>query len=128
MINLTKIASLPNVYILGKRDRDVLPQYLKNADVGVIPWKRGQFTDYAHPNKLYEYMACGLPVVSTRWEELEYIKSPAYLASNHEEFVELLLEASGEKDRRKYIEFAKANSWEHRFEALMKAVDSDTGA
>ncbi len=122
MIDFTKLQSLPNVYMLGIRNHDMLPQYFKNVDIGIIPWKRGQFTDYAHPNKLYEYMACGLPVVSTKWEELEYIKSPAYLASNYEEFAEKIRIALGVKEKNKYIEFAKANSWENRFEQLMKDI------
>lgn len=128
MIELKKIASFPNVYILGKRNHNILPQYLKNVDVGIIPWKRGQFTDYAHPNKLYEYMACGLPVVSTRWQELENIKSPAHLASNHEEFAELIVEALREKDSSRYIEFARVNSWGHRFKELMKVLYPDAVA
>ncbi len=125
MIDLAKLQSLSNVYMLGKRNHNILTQYFKNVDIWIIPWKRGQFTYYAHPNKLYEYMACGLPVVSTKWEELEYIESPAYLASNYEEFVEQIRIALDEKEKNKYVEFAKANSWENRFSKLMKTLYSN---
>jgi glycosyltransferase involved in cell wall biosynthesis len=128
MIDLSEIASLRNVYLLGKKMYGLLPQYLKNVDAGIVPWKRGRFTDYSHPNKLYEYMACGLPVVSTRWEEMEYIKSPALLATNYEEFLGMITQALNEKDKEKYVGFARMNSWENRFNDLMKAVDLNNPA
>jgi glycosyltransferase involved in cell wall biosynthesis len=128
MIDLSGIASLRNVYLLGKKMYGLLPQYLKNVDAGIIPWKRGRFTDYSHPNKLYEYMACGLPVVSTKWEEIEYIKSPALLATNYEEFLGMVTQALNENDKEKYVGFARMNSWGNRFNDLMKAVDLNNPA
>ncbi len=126
-IELSKLASLSNVYILGIRNYEILPQYLKNADVGIIPFRLIRFTKASHPNKLYYYMACGLPVVSTKWKELEYIKSPTYLASNKEDFVEFLKKALNDNDKDKYIRFAKANSWGKRYEKLMEVLYPDGG-
>jgi len=122
MLDLSNLASLSNVYVLGIRHYNVLPQYMKNADVGIMPFKLIQHIKSSSSNKLYQYMSCGLPVVSMRWQELEYIKSPAYLASNQEEFVEFIKKGLNEKDRGKYIAFAKANSWESRFKKLIKVL------
>ena len=119
-IDISKIAELSNVYLLGKRDHTTLASYLKNADVGLLPYNPTlSRIIFAHPIKLYEYMACGLPVVSMKWEEVESINSPARLASDYEEFVQQIREALDEKDRSKYLEFAKANSWDERFKSLM---------
>lgn len=124
MIDIRRIASLPNVYFLGERGHATLPKYLRGADVAIIPFYKTHsvIKVMSHPIQLFEYMSCGLPVVSTRWRELESLRSPAHLAATYEEFVELINKALSEKERGKYIEFAKANSWEERFEKLMKTL------
>lgn len=43
-----------------------VPEYISCMDVCLIPFKRSIVTDNALPMKLFEYMACGKPVVSTR--------------------------------------------------------------
>lgn len=122
-IDFSRLASLPNVFILGIRYYDTLPKYIKNADVGIIPFKRLPITDpVGNCSKLLQYMACGLPVVGIRFKEFEYINTLAHLAEDYEEFVELIEVAINEKDKSKYIEFAKANSWGNRFRKLMKTL------
>lgn len=44
--------------------RDV-PSYMRAMDVGTIPFLPGKISENSLPLKLFEYMACGLPVVST---------------------------------------------------------------
>ena len=38
-------------------------------NVGLIPFRLNQLTRGVNPNKLYEYLAAGIPVVSTRFSE-----------------------------------------------------------
>jgi len=128
IISLSRLSNVQNIYLLGSRDYRLLPSYIKNADVGIIPWNSNKsWVKASHPNKLYMYMACGLPVVSTKWEELENINSPAYIASNKAEFLSYLEGALNDKNknRRKYIEFARKNSWECRYKKLIKSVYSE---
>jgi glycosyltransferase involved in cell wall biosynthesis len=42
-----------------------VPTYLTAMDVGTIPFKSGKIGDNSMPLKLFEYMACGVPVAST---------------------------------------------------------------
>lgn len=120
--DLSKLHSLKNVYILGTKDYRVLPQYIKNSSVGIMPFKRNEYIDPVHPVKLYEYNACGLPVVSTYWDELENIKSLGNLASDKKEFLDLIIAALNDKDKGKYIEFARKNSWENRYKKLISSL------
>lgn len=123
--DLSKLNSLRNVYILGAKNYSVLPKYMKNSDVGVIPWdSKNNWVRVSHPNKLYMYMACGLPVVATRWKELEHIKSPAYMASTKEVFADYLDTALDDKNKETYIEFARRNSWGSRYKNLMSSIYS----
>ena len=121
-IDTSRIACLSNVHILGPRSYNTLPQYLKNSDIGIMPFRLIDRIKSSHPNKLYQYMACNLPVVSIRWKELEDMRSPAYLASDYQEFAMLIEKALNEKNQNKYIEFAKANSWANRFKELLSTL------
>jgi glycosyltransferase involved in cell wall biosynthesis len=43
-----------------------LPQLIRKADVGVVPYRRDVFTDGILPTKLMEYAALGMPVIAAR--------------------------------------------------------------
>ena len=98
-----------------------IARYMYNSNVGIITFDtRHPVVETVNPLKLYEYMACRLPVVATKWKELELINSPAYLADNVNDFVDGLKKSLKQKDREKYIQFAKNNTWEERFKKLNK--------
>jgi glycosyltransferase involved in cell wall biosynthesis len=57
--------SRPNVHLLGPRPYEDLPSYLGGFDVAVLPMCRNAYTAAMFPMKFFEYLAAGLPVVST---------------------------------------------------------------
>jgi glycosyltransferase involved in cell wall biosynthesis len=61
------LTSLPNVYHLPAVSYDKLPGVLAQFAVGLIPFRYNDLTRGVNPNKMYEYLACGLPVVTTRF-------------------------------------------------------------
>lgn len=79
-----------NIHWMGSQSRGRVRSFLRHSQVGIIPFKRTELVEHVCPLKLYEFMACGLPVVSTRWRELENMGSPARLARNHEEWTDHL--------------------------------------
>jgi Glycosyltransferase len=112
-----------NLYLLGRRPHQDIPRYLHNADVGLIPFDavgHGELIRGINPLKLYEYLACGLPVVATYWEELAGLGSPAILCRNPEEFIQGVKRAmSRSGDRATAVGFAKKADWQQRVEALI---------
>jgi glycosyltransferase involved in cell wall biosynthesis len=54
------------VKFLGTVPYSMVPLYMSTMDVGLIPFKRNAVSNNAVPLKLLEYLACGIPVVSTR--------------------------------------------------------------
>jgi glycosyltransferase involved in cell wall biosynthesis len=64
-----KLTSLPNVFHLPAVSYDRLPGILRQFTLGLIPFRYNELTAGVNPNKLYEYLAAGLPVVSTRFSE-----------------------------------------------------------
>lgn len=118
-----KLLNFKNIRLLGSISYQALPGFLHNADVGLIPFdveNNSELVNNVNPIKLYEYMACGLPVVATKWKELELINSPAYLAEDSNDFVNGLENTLQERDRNKYVQFAQKNTWEERYKKLYK--------
>lgn len=62
---LAELASLPNAHLLGHRSYQQLPDYLRGMDVGLLPTHVNDYTRSMFPMKYFEYLAAGLPVVST---------------------------------------------------------------
>lgn len=62
---LARLASQPNVHLLGHRPYQQLPDYLRGMDVGLLPTHVNDYTRSMFPMKYFEYLAAGLPVVST---------------------------------------------------------------
>lgn len=59
------------VIFTGFVDFETIPLYLSIADIGVNSFSRSEVSDKALPNKVLQYMAAALPVVTTRLEGLE---------------------------------------------------------
>lgn len=54
-----------NIHYLGGKDYKQLPAYLSGWDVALMPFAMNESTKYISPTKTPEYLAAGLPVVST---------------------------------------------------------------
>ena len=59
------VPQLPNVHCLGPKAYADLPAYVASWDVALLPFARNEATRFISPTKTPEYMAAGLPVVST---------------------------------------------------------------
>ena len=116
-----------NVHFLGVRPHQQMASYLRHAHVGLIPFHLEACSSLIaniHPLKLYEYLAAGLPVVSSRWAELENLKSPAVLCSSTDEFivaVRAALYETGQEPR--YQHYAQSASWPNRLAPLFSWVE-----
>jgi glycosyltransferase involved in cell wall biosynthesis len=62
---LARLAKRGNVHLLGWRPYARLPEYMAGLDVGLLPQLVNDYTRAMFPMKFFEYVAAGLPVVST---------------------------------------------------------------
>ena len=85
-VNLTPYQTLPNLHFLGRKPYAALPGYCKGFDVGLIPFKINQLTLAVNPIKLREYLAAGLPVVSTPLPEVKLYQELIGLGDSPESF------------------------------------------
>jgi glycosyltransferase involved in cell wall biosynthesis len=61
------------VEFTGFVPRKTIPELLSRATVGIAPIAADESLRYAVPTKLYEYMACGLPVITVGEGEIERV-------------------------------------------------------
>jgi len=79
-------ADLSNVHLLGQVPFDALPGYCKAFDVGLIPFRINRLTQNVNPIKLREYLAAGLPVVSTDLPEVRRYRPHVHIGPSVDEF------------------------------------------
>lgn len=68
-----KIPKLPkNIEMKQAISHDLLPEVLASFDYGLIPFLKTDLTNSVDPVKYYEYVAAGVPVISTSFGEMSY--------------------------------------------------------
>jgi glycosyltransferase involved in cell wall biosynthesis len=130
IIGKTPEVSVPNniKFIGEKKGNDKIP-YLKYADVGIIPFNNQEhhtLINYVNPIKMYEYLAAGIPVISTEWAELTLINAPIKLAKDINSFVDHLTALEITKEPTPLlIEFAEKFDWKIITEQLLTEISNE---
>ena len=68
--DVKRLASYPNVRLIGSLPHADVIRHTVHFDAGILPYVRNAFTAYIRPAKMKEYLAAGLPVVSTTLPEV----------------------------------------------------------
>lgn len=122
-----RLPPLPNLHLLGPVAWKDLAPYLRHADVGLIPFAVSRYpalVDGINPLKLYEYLACGLPVAARGWRELRRLGSPARLCDTLDDFVSAVSSLiRTPPDPARLRNFAADHDWSPRVERLLGAID-----
>lgn len=121
--------SYPNIAFLGEKENTALMQYGRLADFGVIHFMENEAIEAVNPVKVYEYLACGLPVISTPMPEL-YQMPGVFQAKRLDEVeaaVQQILDMTSEekmtldKARQNFLATA---SWESRAKQFIQCCES----
>lgn len=123
-MDVTPLQTLPNVHLLGRQPYVSLPGFCKGFDVALIPFPISEVTLNANPLKAREYLAAGVPVVSTAIPEVEVLRQCS-IAMSHEEFVKQVrcaIENPG--DRLARSESMRTESWSARLQEVVRHLDS----
>lgn len=115
----------PNIHFLGHQPHTALPNYIRQMDVCLIPFRLTPITLAANPIKAYEYLAAGKPVIAADMPECRLMHPFVDTARSRSDFVDLIrlrLETPGEQGPRR--EYALRNTWHHRAMQARRMLDA----
>ena len=128
--SMESIVAHDNVHWLGFRPYEDIPRYGSGFDVALMPWLDNEWIRSCNPIKLREYLALGLPVVTTYYPQVEPYRHLVSVAADATDFVRLVQQAlatgaAGAEQRRAAV----ANTtWEAVTTRLRVACESlETG-
>jgi glycosyltransferase involved in cell wall biosynthesis len=120
LTDISRLRGLPNVHLLGARAYDDLPEVLRAADAALVPYAINDLTRSVFPMKVYEYLAAGLPVITTPLPALADNNgvtvapdAPATVAA-----IERALATDGPEARQARSRAVLDHSWEARLDEI----------
>lgn len=125
-----KLKTQKNIYLLGRRANGDLPAYCAAFEAGLLPFVRTELTRTVNPIKMYEYLAAGLPVVSTPLPEAERFRGPIRIAESTDEFVsacDAVVEEKGTISRESISRLVENEAWHSKVEHLSRLVQQKDG-
>ncbi|HEV7700788.1 MAG TPA: glycosyltransferase [Pyrinomonadaceae bacterium] len=113
---------VPNIHRLGRKAYADLPAYCAAFDVALNPFEISELTLAANPLKVREYLAAGLPVVSTDIPEVRVLDD-VLVGVNHDDFISKIETALAKPKMRAAVSDAiRGESWESKVEELRALV------
>lgn len=115
-----------NVFVLGARPQSAVPAFLRGLDVALIPFTNDRTTAAVSPLKVFEYLAMGLPVVSSPLPELEGVPG-VRTAASPSEFAAAIEEAARTPVPVDQVrDYLSGQTWSARVDALCRAAGLPT--
>ncbi len=127
-INPAHLPRLHNIHYLGGKSYNDLPQYLSGWDIALIPFLLNDATRFISPTKTPEYLAAGVPVISTPIQDVVHPygeEGIVKIASDAKGFIEAA-EYFLKINKTDYLsiadEFLADKSWNATFNDMMKKI------
>jgi len=127
----SELPRLPNIHWLGGKRYEDLPGYLAGWDVGLMPFAMNESTRFISPTKTPEFLAAGVPVVSTpvtdvvrSWGEpglVEIAATAAEMAAK----AEMLLSRPQAPWLERVDAALAALSWDRTWAAMLKLMNNE---
>jgi glycosyltransferase involved in cell wall biosynthesis len=122
--DVSSLRGLANVHLLGPKPYSALPAYCAGIDVAILPFVINELTLASNPLKLREYLAAGLPVVTTNIPEARRLAEHLRVGTTHAEFlahIETCL-AQGAGPQLSISQVMAAESWDAKVEEMSSLI------
>lgn len=110
---------------LGAVRHELIPMYVSQFDVLIMPFKVIDLIQSVDPVKLYEYIFFNKPIVSVWYEEIERFSEFVDFYTTHQELTSILNRYLDEGFKKKYtnaqqLQFINSNTWEDRVQQIQE--------
>lgn len=119
-IDESKLPKLPNIHYLGSKKYDQLPYYFGGWDIGMIPFLLNAATKYISPTKTPEYLAAGIPVVSSAIVDVVNPygnKGLVHVYNDADDFISGVERTFSQTDKKEWLSevdtFLSTKSWDN---------------
>jgi len=132
-IDPAELPRRPNIHYLGGKNYKDLPAYLSGWDIAMLPFARNESTRYISPTKTPEYLAAGVPTISTSIRDVAHPygqQGMVKIADTPAEFVAAAEHLMGPGINYDYVawlnqvdEMLASNSWDTTWARMMRLID-----
>ncbi|MFA5050613.1 MAG: glycosyltransferase [Patescibacteria group bacterium] len=122
---IKKLKKYKNIHLLGRRPYDLTPAYIKFFDVAINPHKLDEFIKYTDSLKVLEYLACGMPVVTTPPSGVEKFSHLLYIAADYQDFnknIETALAENQPELKEKRLKRIIEEDWDNKLLEMMNIL------
>ena len=122
------LRTLPNVHFLGYRAYKVLPDYLGGFNVALLPTLINDYTHSMFPMKYFEYLAAGVPVVSTPLEFTREHNAGLEIGGDAKSFELAILRQlqRGKFSTNEAADYVGLNTWATRMNSMLQIVEASS--
>jgi glycosyltransferase involved in cell wall biosynthesis len=120
-----------NIHWLGPRKYHDLPGYSRAFDVAILPFVVNELTLAANPLKLREYLAAGLPVVSSAIPEAEKLKGALRIGRSKTDFlaeIDSIIRSGFTGPQISISQQMDVESWDEKVEQLSRIFQGTQAA
>jgi len=117
---------LPNVYLLGSKPRESLPNYIKGFDVCTMCYRQHGWANSVYPLKLHEYLASGKPCIGSGLASLREFSEVVQIAETPQEWlgaIQFAIDDQDPKRAERRVQVAYDNRLEIRIELIEKLIE-----
>lgn len=122
---IDRLCAAKNCHYIGPQNYLDLPGILAHMRVGIIPFLRNPFTMGIYPMKINEYLGAGLPVVSTRFGDMDDFSDIVSLTDSRQGFIigiDHAIRNDSIDAKAARIAFASQQTWDQRARQLSAYV------
>ncbi|WP_298683283.1 glycosyltransferase [uncultured Methanomethylovorans sp.] len=122
----SELGVLDRMIFKGRVEYSELYRYISAMDIGLNPLKHVMKNEVAVGGKIFNYLACGVPVLSSRMRAVENVLgNDLYYYDDEVSFIESVQNIlAAEIDRQKYIDIAEAFDWRNIATMYEKVIRS----
>lgn len=111
------------VVYIGSVEHKFVKTFIEKSDIMVMPFKLTNLIKSVDPVKLYEYIALGKSIISTKYDEVMKFEEYISFYSSTDEYVDVLnRNLKNIKKTKLNEEFIYNNSWDNRLEVIENKI------